>query len=157
MEIDKKDIEILKVLSKNGRSQISEISKETNIPRITVYNRLQRLMKDNVLRKIIPLLNYKSFGLNVTAFVLVGFSPSFKVSQRTLAKKISAMKNVEEVHIIAGEWDLLVKVRGKTVEEIGDFVVERLRNIEGVEKTMTIVVFETVLDEPLEIDNIKYD
>ncbi len=79
------------------------------------------------------------------------------MSQRTVAKKISAMKNVEEVHIIAGEWDLLVKVRGKTVEEIGDFVVEKLRNIEVVEKTMTIVVFETVLDEPLEIDNIKYD
>ncbi len=157
MQLDKKDIEILKVLSKNGRAQVSEISKETNIPRITVYNRIQKLMKENVIRKIIPLLNYKNFDLNVTAFVLVGFSPSFKVSQRALAKKISVMKNVEEVHIIAGEWDLMVKVRGRTVEEIGDLVVEKMRNIEGVEKTMTIVVFETVLDEPLGIDSMKYD
>jgi len=38
MDIDKKDIAILKVLSKDGRAQISEVSKETNIPRITVYN-----------------------------------------------------------------------------------------------------------------------
>ncbi|MEM3335768.1 MAG: Lrp/AsnC ligand binding domain-containing protein, partial [Thermoplasmata archaeon] len=72
-------------------------------------------------------------------------------------KKISVMKNVEEVHIIAGEWDLIVKVRGSSVEEIGELVVENLRNIEGVEKTMTIVVFETVLDKPLGIENMKYD
>ncbi|MEM0078362.1 MAG: Lrp/AsnC family transcriptional regulator [Thermoplasmata archaeon] len=157
MKLDKKDIEILKVLSKNGRAQISEISKETNIPRITVYNRMQKLMEDNVIIKIIPLLNYKSFDLNVTAFVLISFSPTFKVSQRAVAKKISVMKNVEEVHIIAGEWDLIVKVRGSSVEEIGELVVENLRNIEGVEKTMTIVVFETVLDKPLGIENMKYD
>lgn len=155
MDIDKKDIAILKVLSKDGRAQISEVSKETNIPRITVYNRLQKLLKDGLIKKIVPLLNYKMIGLSVTAFVLITFSPNFKLSQRTLAKKISAMKNVEEVHIIAGEWDLLVKVRGKTVEDIGSYVVDQLRNVEGVEKTMTIVAFDTVLDEPLSIDNIK--
>lgn len=155
MDIDKKDIAILKVLSRDGRAQISEVSKETNIPRITVYNRIQKLLKDGLIKKIVPLLNYKMVGLSVTAFVLITFSPNFKLSQRTLAKKISGMKNVEEVHIIAGEWDLLVKVRGKTVEDIGSYVVDQLRNVEGVEKTMTIVAFDTVLDEPLSIDNIK--
>lgn len=155
MEIDKKDLEILKVLSKDGRAQISEISKQTNIPRITVYNRIQRLLKEGLIRRIVPILNYKMIGLSVTAFILITFSPNFKLSQRALAKKISVMKNVEEVHIIAGEWDLIVKVRGKTVEDIGSYVVDQLRNIEGVEKTMTIVAFETVLDEPLGIDNIK--
>jgi len=155
MDFDEKDAAILKVLSKNGRAQISEISKETNIPRITVYNRIQKLIKDGIIKKIIPLLNYKVLGLSVTAFILISFSPNFKLSQRTLAKKISVMKNVEEVHIIAGEWDLLVKVRGKTVEDVGSYVVDQLRNIEGVEKTMTIVAFETVLDEPLSIENVR--
>ncbi|MGC8672194.1 MAG: Lrp/AsnC family transcriptional regulator [Thermoplasmata archaeon] len=155
MDFDKKDVAILKVLSKNGRAQISEISKETNIPRITVYNRIQKLIKDGIIKKIVPLLNYKVLGLSVTAFILISFSPNFKLSQRTLAKKISVMKNVEEVHIIAGEWDLLVKVRGKTVEDVGSYVVDQLRNIEGVEKTMTIVAFETVLDEPLSIENVR--
>ncbi|MGC8663030.1 MAG: Lrp/AsnC family transcriptional regulator [Thermoplasmata archaeon] len=155
MDLDKKDMAILKVLSRNGRAQISEVSKESNIPRITVYNRIQKLIKDGIIKKIVPILDYKMLGFSVTAFVLISFSPNFKLSQRTLAKKISVMKNVEEVHIIAGEWDLLVKVRGKTVEEVGSYVVDQLRNVEGVEKTMTIVVFETVLDEPLTPENMK--
>ncbi len=155
MDLDKKDIAILKVLSSNGRAQVSEVSKITNIPRITVYNRIQKLLKDGIIKKIIPILNYKMLGLSVTAFILISFSPNFKLSQRTVAKKISAMKNVEEVHIIAGEWDLLVKVRGKTVEDVGSYVVDQLRNVEGVEKTMTIVAFDTVLDEPLSIEGIK--
>ncbi len=155
MEIDDKDLAILKVLCKNSRAQISEISKITDIPRITVYNRIQRMVKEGVIKKFTAILNYKVLNLPVVAFILISFSPDFKISQRTLAKKISAMKNVEEVHIIAGEWDLLVKVRGSTVEDIGNFVVDELRNVEGVEKTLTNVVFETVLDEPLSPDNIK--
>ncbi len=155
MELDDKDLAILKVLCRNSRAQISEISKITDIPRITVYNRIQRMVKEGVIKKFTALLNYKVLDLPVVAFILISFSPDFKISQRTLAKRISIMKNVEEVHIIAGEWDLLVKVRGRTVEDIGNFVVDELRNVEGVEKTLTNVVFETVLDEPLSPDNIK--
>ncbi len=155
MELDDKDLAILKVLCRNSRAQISEISKLTDIPRITVYNRIQRMVKEGVIKKFTALLNYKVLDLPVVAFILISFSPDFKISQRTLAKSISVMKNVEEVHIIAGEWDLLVKVRGRTVEDIGNFVVDELRNVEGVEKTLTNVVFETVLDEPLSPENIK--
>jgi DNA-binding Lrp family transcriptional regulator len=48
------------------------------------------------------------------------------------------------VHIITGDWDLLVKLRAESVDAIGKFVVDKLRRIKGLEKTLTCMVFETV-------------
>jgi DNA-binding Lrp family transcriptional regulator len=51
---------------------------------------------------------------------------------------------VQEVHIITGDWDLLIKLRAEHVDAIGKFVVDKLRLIKGLEKTLTCMVFETV-------------
>jgi DNA-binding Lrp family transcriptional regulator len=48
------------------------------------------------------------------------------------------------VHIITGDWDLLVKLRAESVDAIGKFVVDKLRLIKGLEKTLTCMVFKTV-------------
>jgi len=57
------------------------------------------------------------------------------------------MPGVYEVHIVTGEYDLLIKVRGKTIEEIGKLVVDKLRVLQGVWKTHTSACFETIKEE----------
>lgn len=85
-------------------------------------------------------------GLPVTAFILVSFLPNPGISQRELAKRISIMQNVYEVYIISGEWDLLVKVRGSSMEEMGSLIIDRLRSLQGVGKTVTCTCFTTVTE-----------
>lgn len=69
------------------------------------------------------------------------------MSQRDVARSISLLEDVAEVHIISGEWDLLIKVRSSSVEEIGKIVVDKLREIKGVKSTMTCVSFVAVKEE----------
>jgi DNA-binding Lrp family transcriptional regulator len=66
------------------------------------------------------------------------------VSQRQVAEEIAQFPEVQEVHIITGDWDLLVKLRAENVDAVGRFVVDKLRLIKGLEKTLTCMVFETV-------------
>ncbi|MEM5881506.1 MAG: Lrp/AsnC ligand binding domain-containing protein [Candidatus Aenigmatarchaeota archaeon] len=35
---------------------------------------------------------------------------------------------------MSGEWDILLKVKEESIESIGNFVVEKLRNLEGIKK-----------------------
>ncbi|MCJ7713514.1 Lrp/AsnC ligand binding domain-containing protein, partial [Candidatus Bathyarchaeota archaeon] len=51
---------------------------------------------------------------------------------------------VQEVHIITGDWDLIIKLRAEAVDSIGKFVIDKLRLINGLEKTLTCMVFETI-------------
>jgi DNA-binding Lrp family transcriptional regulator len=69
------------------------------------------------------------------------------VSQRELASKISLMSGVEEVFIISGEWDLLLKVRAASAEEVGSLIIDKLRTFEGVGKATTCISFSAVKEE----------
>ncbi len=142
--MDAKDQKIFNYLVDHGRDKISDISKELDIPRVTVYERIQGMVRDGVIKKFTIVPDYKAIGLPVVSFIFVSYSPDGKVTQRQLAEKIAKFPEVEEVYIIAGQWDMMVKVRSGTIEEVGDFVLDKLRATGGVEKTETVSVFSVV-------------
>lgn len=65
------------------------------------------------------------------------------MSQRKVAREIAGFSEVQEVNIISGEWDILTKVKAKDVDSVGKFVVDKLRLIRGIEKTLTCFIFES--------------
>ena len=83
-------------------------------------------------------------GLPTEVFIFVSFQSGLDISQRELAKRISKINGIFEVHIISGEYDLLLKVRGESLEEIGKLVVDKIRKLKGVGKTLTFACFETI-------------
>jgi len=68
------------------------------------------------------------------------------MSQRDTAEEISTISGIFEVHMISGEYDMLLKVRGASMEEIGSLVIDKLREVKGVARTLTCAVFTTVRD-----------
>lgn len=144
--IDEKDTLILEELRKDGRLSTVDLAKKTGIPRVTVHERIKRLKEKGIIKKFTVLSDYKKLGSETTAFVLIAYSPN-KLLQKEVAEKIAKIQDVYEIHLIAGEWDMVAKVRGKNLEEIGRLVLERIRKIEGVAKTFTLACFETIKEE----------
>jgi DNA-binding Lrp family transcriptional regulator len=142
--IDKKDEIILAELKKNARAPTKKISSIINIPRVTVHDRIQKLVEKGVIKLFTIIPDYKKINLPTTVFIFLSFTPNHDTSQRKLANRIARMPGVYEVHIVTGQHDLLIKVRGKTMEDIGKLVVERLRFFPGVRTTHTSACFETI-------------
>lgn len=142
--IDDKDGRILKELIGDGRKSVVQISNEVGIPRATVQERLNKMVESGVIRRFVAIPDYSKIGKSVTAYVFVAFRNEENVSQRNLAEQVSRIPEVYEVSVISGEWDILLKVRASSVEEIGSLVVDRLRAMKGIEKTETCVVFQTI-------------
>ncbi|MDG6899794.1 MAG: Lrp/AsnC family transcriptional regulator [Nitrososphaerota archaeon] len=145
--LDEKDERILRELVKDGRKSVVEISDELEIPRATVQERLKRLTESGVIRKFVAVPDYSKIGKPVTAYVFVTFRSERDVSQRDLAEEVSKIPGVYEVSVISGEWDILLKVRASSVEEIGGLVVDKLRAMKGIEKTQTCVAFQTIKED----------
>ena len=145
--LDDKDEGILKELMEDGRKSVVEISDELEIPRATVQERLKRLVESGVIRRFVAVPDYSKIGKQVTAYVFVNFRSEEDVSQRSLAEHVSKIPGVYEVSVISGEWDIVLKVRASSVEEIGGLVVDKLRAMKGIEKTQTCVVFQTIKED----------
>ena len=145
--LDTTDLRLLKELRENARENIASLSKKLGIPRTTVHYRIKKLVEEGVIEKFTVKPNYKKLDLGTTAFILARYDPDSGLNQREVAERIAALDGVYEVHIIAGEWDLLIKVRAPSSEEVGKIVVDRLREIRGIGQTVTMVSFVTVKEE----------
>jgi len=75
---------------------------------------------------------------------LIKYDPSAGIKQREVAEKIANLPEIQEVHIIAGDWDMIAKVREKDVESLGKAVLDKIREIKGVKETVSLIVFESI-------------
>ncbi len=144
--LDKLDFEVLNLLEEDSSTSISRLALKLGIPKTTLFDRIKKLRKEGVIKKFSIVKDFEKLGLEATAFILVKFTPlSIKhVSQKRVAEEISKLKGVQEVHIISGEYDILVKAIAKNLKELGKLVVEKLREVDGVSETVTCTVFETL-------------
>ncbi len=148
MELDEKDLMILDELKNNSKQRTSGISKKTGIPITTVHNRVKKLESEGIIKNYTVNIDYEKLGKKISAYILVNviykLSDGSKLSQRSVAEKIKSFPRVEEVNIMAGATDMLIKVRANDVKDLNYFVIEKLRELDGVDKTQTLIVLEEV-------------
>ena len=144
---DKKDAQILVRLRVNSNQSMSALADYLSIPRTTLQERISRLISSGVIKRFTIQQDYSKLGKGVTAFILISFQSSAGTSQKEAAGEIAQIPDIYEVHIISGDWDILVKARGESIESIGQLVMDKIRNIKGVERTLTCASFLTLKEE----------
>jgi DNA-binding Lrp family transcriptional regulator len=144
--LDSGDLKILRIIQENCRLTAREISDRTGLPVTTVFAKIKRIEKAGLVKGYHAVLKGEELGASTTAFILASFSYKSgdrTMSQRKVAKEIANFPEVQEVHIISGEWDIIIKVKAKDVDSIGKYVVDKLRLVKGIAKTLTCLVFES--------------
>jgi Lrp/AsnC family transcriptional regulator, leucine-responsive regulatory protein len=149
VKLDEKDLSILRLIQENSKLTAKQIAKKTGTPLTTVFAKTKRMEELGIIKEYRAIVAPEKLSAGTAAFILASVSYRAKaddapISQRVVAEEIGKFPEVQEVHIITGDWDLLVKLRGENVDSIGKFVVDKLRLIKGLEKTLTCMVFETV-------------
>ena len=148
IKLDVKDLEILRLLQEDCKLTAREIAKKIGSPITTVFAKTKRMQQLGVIREYRAILDPHKLNYGTTAFILASVSYGTKnndnaLTQRDIAKEIAKFPEVQEIHIITGDWDLLIKLKGKDVDTLGKIVIDRLRLVKGIEKTLTCMVFET--------------
>jgi DNA-binding Lrp family transcriptional regulator len=144
MPEDDKDGLILQKLRIDSSKPVSEIASELDIPRTTVQERIKKLVQNGVIRRFTIQTDYAKLGQSVTAFILISFLSGSGVSQKEAALKIAEIPDVCEVHVISGDWDIIAKARGASIQSIGELVLDRIRNVKGVGRTLTCTSFAAI-------------
>jgi DNA-binding Lrp family transcriptional regulator len=148
-QLDERDLAILMLLQKNCRMTAREIAQKIGSPITTVFAKIKRMEQQKIIKEYRAILDSKRLNFGATAFILASFSyrtsknEEMTISQRVIAEQIAKFPEVQEVHIISGDWDILIKVKERDVDAIGKFVIDKLRTVKGIEKTLTCVVFDT--------------
>ncbi len=148
-KLDEKDSAILTLIQRESKLTAKQISKKVGTPLTTVFAKIKRMEEQGIIQGYRAIVAPEKLSRGTLAFILASVSYLAKdteppISQRAVAEEVARFPEVQEVHIITGDWDLLVKVRAENVDAVGKFVVDKLRLIKGLEKALTCMVFETV-------------
>jgi DNA-binding Lrp family transcriptional regulator len=75
-----------------------------------------------------------------TAFVLIDVE-SGKVPD--VVSELNKLPQVTEVYSIAGEHDILAKLKFAEIRSLGELVPKKIQKIGGIRRTITLLTFET--------------
>ena len=137
---DNRDLQILEILQKDGRSTASDIAKEVDLSIPTVGERIKKLSEKGIINKFVAVLNHKNAGLDLTAFIFIVSEHSDHYDE--FIKKTNESKAVMECHSITGGGSHILKIRAKNSQGLEDLLYE-IQNWPGVSRTQSNVVLSS--------------
>lgn len=141
--MDNIDIKIINILKENARKKISEIANELSLPITTVHNRIKKIEREGLIKKYVAIPDYSKLGKSITAFVLVNIKSAIggeKIMRSRLTDKLKSIECIESIYLVTGDVDIIAKVRVGSINELNDLLLNKIRKIDIVEKTKTMIV-----------------
>ncbi len=130
--------DILKVLEADARTNIQQIATITGLPEAEVAQAIKKAEQEQVILKYKAIINWEKVAdEHVFALIEVKVAPQRDVGFDAIAERIYRFPQAHTVYLLSGTFDLLVIVTGKTIQEVANFVSQKLAPIEGVQSTVT--------------------
>jgi len=142
-KIDDLDLKIIKNLREDCRQSFRDLAEKLDVAEGTVYNRVNKLREEKVLKRFIVDVDYGKLGYDLSAVIGIiskgGHLPD-------LEKELAKDKSITAVYDVTGEYDAVVVAKFKDRSELND-LVKKMNSMDYIERTYTMVVLNVVKEE----------
>ena len=135
--MDEKDKEIIKLLKDDSRAGYGEIGTKVGLSEGAVRKRIKTLSDEGVIRKFTVKI---SLTEGAQAITLLATNPAHPTQE--VSKKIQTIPNVETTYEVSGEYDIVAVISGMNMTEVNE-CIEKIRMVEGIMKTNTMIVLRS--------------
>ncbi len=142
--LDKKDLEILKMLQQNARVTIKEIAEKVHLSTTPVHERIRWMEEQGVIKQYTAILNNAMVNKGLMVICYVSLRQHSKNAGGKFIQRIMEMQEVLECLTISGEFDFMLKVATENMDTYYDFHVNRLSEIENVGNVQSVFVMGVV-------------
>ena len=142
--LDRFDHAILKIIATDGRITVTELSERINLSKSPTQTRLRRLETSGYIHGYVAQLDSVKLGLAHIAFVEVRLRDTREIALKAFNNAALAIPEIEQCHMIAGNFDYLLKVRTSDMIAYRRVLGEQISSLPNVAHTSTHVVMEAV-------------
>ena len=143
-ELDRFDRAILRVLAADGRISITDLAREIGLSKSPTQARLRRLEKDGVITGYRALVDPIRLGMDHVSFVEVRLNDTRETALAEFNAAVRKIPEIEQVHLIAGNFDYLMKVRTQDMTDYRLVLAEKISTLPHVSNTSTYVAMQAV-------------
>lgn len=144
MNLDTKDLAILRVLQQNARSTTQEISKQVNLSTTPVFERIKRMEQNGVIKQYAAIVDKNKVNKGLMVICYVSLKEHSKTAGTKFIKTILALDEVLECYSISGEFDFMLKIVAENMDTYYNFHVNKLSQAENVGHIQSVFVMGIV-------------
>jgi Lrp/AsnC family leucine-responsive transcriptional regulator len=142
--MDKFDQSILHELQQNGRITVTELAQRIGLSKTPCQVRMRRLEESGYIKGYSAILDQRKLVGEHVAFVNVTLSDTKTAALDAFNEAVQTIPEVEECHMIASDFDYLLKVRTDNIETYRMVLGEKISALPFVQQTSTFVAMESV-------------
>ena len=125
--------------------QISRIARTIGEPSGTINYNIKKLEEEGAIKTYKAVFDYTKIEEGFCAYVLINVPPSEYGSkyETQIARELAKHKEVESLDIIAGEWEMILKIRTKDQNDFYDFLGKVINRV-AIQKSISLVSLRQV-------------
>lgn len=130
--LDRIDRKILQLLQQDCRITIKELAEKLHLTNTPVYERVKKLERSGIIKNYTAILDPEKIDRNMTVFISVSLSRHTRDIVEKFKSDALALPEVMEFYYISGNYDALIKIMVKDMNEYQFFIQEKLSKFETI-------------------------
>ncbi|MBM3247120.1 Lrp/AsnC family transcriptional regulator [Candidatus Pacearchaeota archaeon] len=148
-DIKPKLIELFK--EGNCTPQISVIAKKLKEPSTTIHYNIKKLEQEGAIKSYKAVFDYKKIEEGHCTFVFINLARESYADPEKVGAELARDSRVESVDICTGEYELIVKLRTKDIDEYYATIKEWVKKFQFI-KTVSMNSLKQIKTEFVKLD-----
>ncbi|WP_037456235.1 Lrp/AsnC family transcriptional regulator [Skermanella stibiiresistens] len=142
------DRKILSILQGEGRVTNIDLAERIGMAPSPCLRHVKALEADGVIEGYSARLNRRALGFGVLAFVQINLSQHTDDSVERFTEALGRLSEVTECYAVTGDFDYLLRVVARDLDDLGESVLRRLLRLPGVKDVRSTIVLDVVKNAP---------
>ncbi len=139
--IDDNDRAMLRMLRRDSRVSITELSQTLGLARGTVQSRLDRLRRDGIIRRFTIETDSRVETDPIAAISMISVTAA---KMPAVQSSLTRMQGIERLWTTNGSWDLIAETQSKDLAEF-DQVLNTMLKVQGISKIETCLLLTRIV------------
>lgn len=144
MQLDSIDKKLINLLQNDSKQTTKQLSLHLNLSITAVYERVKKLENQKVIDKYVAIINKNKIEKSFLVFCHLKLIQHSREYVTTFEREILKLEEVSECFHVSGDFDYILKIYVKDMEEYRNFMVSKLTAIKYIGSTHSIFAIEQV-------------
>jgi Lrp/AsnC family transcriptional regulator, regulator for asnA, asnC and gidA len=148
-KVDNTDLKILEILMQDAKKPFTEVAKKVFVSGGTVHVRMNKMEELGIVERTTLKVNYAKLGYDITAFIGIFLEKSALYD--AVMAKLKTIPEITNIHYTTGNYSMFVKIHCKDTNHLKSVLLEKIQQVDGIERTETMISLEESLDRNLDL------
>jgi Lrp/AsnC family leucine-responsive transcriptional regulator len=144
--IDKK---LLKLLQTDSKKTTKELSLKLDLSVTAVYERIKKLEREGIIQNYVALINRSKVDKGFIVFCHIKLIQHTREFLTKFEYQVVKLSEILECHHVSGDYDYILKIAVKDMEEYREFLVTKLTTLDHIGSTHSTFMISEVKNTTL--------